>query len=34
MAVDDELDAVEAVLGGVAGDAGVDDVVVVAVGVE
>ena len=34
VAVDDELDAIEAVLGGVAGDAGVDDVVVVAVGVE
>ena len=34
VAVDDELDAAEAVLGGVAGDAGVDDVVVVAVGVE
>ena len=34
VAVDNELDAVEAVLGGVAGDAGVDDVVVVALGVE
>ena len=34
MAGEDELDAVEAVLGGVAGDAGVDDVVVVALGVE
>ncbi len=34
VAVDDELDAVEAVLGGVAADAGVEDVVVVAVGVE
>ncbi len=34
MAREDELDAVEAVLGGVAADAGVDDVVVVALGVE
>ena len=34
MAGEDEVDAVEAVLGGVAADAGVDDVVVIAVGVE
>ena len=34
MAGDDELDALEAIFGGVAADAGVDDVVVVAVGVE
>ena len=34
MAGDDAGDAVEAVLGGVAGDAGVDDVVVEALGVE
>jgi len=34
MASDDELDALEAVLGGVAADAGVDDVVAVALGVE
>ena len=34
VAGDDELDAVEAVLGGVAADAGVDDVVVVAPSVE
>ena len=34
MAVEDMLDAVEAVLGGVAGDAVVEDVVVVAGGVE
>ncbi len=34
VAGDDALDAVEAVLGGVAADAGVDDVVVVAAGVE
>ena len=34
MAREDEVDAVEAVLGGVAADAGVDDVVVVALGVE
>ena len=34
MAGEDEVDAVEAVLGGVAADAGVDDVVVEALGVE
>ena len=34
MAGDDAGDAVEAILGGVAADAGVDDVVVVAAGVE
>ncbi len=34
MTGEDEVDAVEAVLGGVAADAGVDDVVVVALGVE
>ena len=34
VAVEDQVDAVEAVLGGVAADAGVEDVVVVALGVE